>query len=125
MLSKDYRRLTWLIHLVAVVAVLRSGLSWSVSLLGLGIIVIGMVKMLASPPFATERLSYHTSSWFLHSQGGPALQYEHVKISFDGGLFLVLTLQGISPKKTRVVFYDQLSIEEMRGLRLIDSRKAT
>ncbi len=65
------------------------------------------------------KLTYHPGYWLLHKADGQQLKFEKVILGFDGGIFFLLTLAGISPRKSLVVFKDQISITQYRVLKLL------
>lgn len=67
-----------------------------------------------------KKLSYHPSYWLLHKADGLQIKYERVSIIFEGGIFILLCLTGISPRKTLVIFKDQITVAQYRILKFID-----
>lgn len=68
---------------------------------------------------AYHQLSYHTHYWLLHSIDGLETRFENARISFDGGLFIVLTLTNEMLSKNLIIFVDQLSLAQYRILNVI------
>lgn len=66
-----------------------------------------------------QKLSYHLGYWLLHKTNGRQIKYEHASIGFEGGIFVLVNLTGISPQKTLVVFKDQMTVEQYRILKFI------
>ena len=66
-----------------------------------------------------HQLVYHSAYWILHETCTKQYQYEQMTLTFDGGIFLLMKLTGISGKRTLVVFYDQISAEQHRVLKIV------
>ena len=66
-----------------------------------------------------QALSYHPGYWLLQKTNGQQIKYERAYIGFEGGIFVLLHLTGISPQKTLVVFKDQITLEQHRMLKFI------
>ncbi len=67
-----------------------------------------------------QKLTYHSGYWLLHEATGQQIKYERAEISFEGGIFILLKLTGISPGKTLVIFKDQITVAQYRILKFIN-----
>ena len=67
-----------------------------------------------------QKLSYHPGYWILHEVNGRQIKYERASISFEGGIFVLLSLSGISSRKTLVIFKDQITTAQYRVLKFIE-----
>jgi hypothetical protein len=120
--SKDYLRCALLLHLVTMVVLVRSGLPFMMKLfLGL-LLAISLITIIRNklPLPNYEKLSYHPGYWLLHEVNGRQTKYEHASVGFEGGIFILLNLTGISPRKILVIFKDQITVAQYRILKFID-----
>ena len=116
--STNYLRLVCLIHVFAIVVLLNS--SWSI-MLQVGMVFVLMISIAhvvsnRTPEPAFLKLSYHANHWLLHTIRGQEIKYEYAYISFDAGLFVILTLVNDGFQKKLVVFIDQLTTAQYRSL---------
>lgn len=70
-----------------------------------------------------QKLSYHPGHWLLHRINGQHIKYKKASICFEGGIFILLRLQGISPEKKLVIFNDQITADQQRMLKFIASKQ--
>ena len=115
------------IHAVAAILLWTSGLEFSVKLLGSLLLLVqgGLICKTPSPgsPYAT--LEYNQKQWALiHQQGSIQLFSSH-RVLIDARLFFVLHLSNKDlsssfSTKTLVVFFDQISRENYRTLRILE-----
>ena len=119
--SNDYVRCALLLHGVAILVLLRSGLSW-VAIIPLLMVLMGtLAPILRSkrPLPRYEKLSYHPGYWLLHEVNGSQMKYEHASIGFEGGIFILLTLANNNSKKVLTLFNDQITTEQYRTLKFM------
>ena len=90
-----------------------------VMILTLSVIIIAHSRK-ALPNFL--KLTYHPGYWLLHEVKGRQIKYERATIGFDGGLFMLLTLSGNSPRKNLVIFSDQITTAQYRLIKFIASK---
>ena len=119
--SNDYARCAVLLHAVAAIVLLRSALS-VYTIVALLVVLIGtlsniMRTRIPLPQYHT--LSYHPGYWLLHEMNGRQIKYERASIGFEGGIFILLTLAGNSPKKVLAIFNDQMTTTQYRVLKFI------
>lgn len=120
--SKDYLRCVVLLHLLAVIVLVRSGLPFMIKTpLGLLVVIFLINTMRNKLPLPHyQKLSHHPGYWVLHKANGQQIKYERASISFEGGIFVLLHLTGISPRKVLVIFKDQITVAQYRILKFID-----
>lgn len=118
--SKDYLRCAVFIYALAFIVLMRSGLPLSITIpLSLLLIIFLALTIYSNAPIqAYQLLTYRSGYWLLNKVDGLEVKYEQLTISFDGGLFILLTLTGINPQKKMVVFKDQLTLAQYRVLKL-------
>ena len=118
--SEDYWRSTVLIHIVAAIIVCRSSLPLFIIVTSLLILIFFSLNIYFSkmPSPCYEKICYHPGYWLLYEYCGNHIKYERVVISFDGGLFIILKLSGISPLKNLVIFSDQITEDQYRMLKI-------
>jgi hypothetical protein len=80
-----------------------------------------MIRIASSqtPLPAYDKITYHPGFWLLHKTNGEQIKYERAFIGFEGGIFILLTLTGISRQKSIVIFNDQITMDQYRVLKLI------
>lgn len=119
--SNNYWRIACLIHLFAIVVLFNSSFPM---LLLMMMSIVWMVSMTVIartkiPVPAFSKLSYHLNYWILHSKFGDQIRYKQARISFDAGLFFLLTLSREDSQKKLVIFNDQLTPDQYRALNVI------
>lgn len=119
--SADYVKLACLIHVFAVIVLLNSSLPMLLSMGLLFVLILSAISIvrLGIPLPGLIKLNRHGTYWLLHGRSGEETRYEEVHISFEGGLFILLTLIGEDSKRTLVVFKDQLAADQYRALNVI------
>ena len=117
--SKDYLRGALVLHVLAIIVVLRSALPFLWMSIFIIIIICFFLNILRCkvPMPSCYQLSHHCGYWFLYESNGSVKKYEQMSFGFDGGIFLVLKLTGIQFKKNLVIFYDQMRPEQYRELK--------
>lgn len=120
--SKDYIRSAFLLHLLAMVVLARSGLPLMMKFFLGSLLVFLYIHITRdqSPITSYQKLSYHPGGWILHGGKDKGIKYERVYIIFEGGVFILLQLSGINPRKTLVIFNDQMTINQYRTLKFLD-----
>lgn len=86
------------------------------------LVLIGSFILIARnrvPVPSYDKLSYHTNYWLLHDVHGKTLKYEQAQLSFDAGLFILLSLISETSTKKLVIFTDQLTTAQHRALHVI------
>ncbi len=119
--SNDYLRVAALLHVFGVVVLLNSSLLLLVKISMLFVLIASVFYIARSriPVPAFSRLSYHTNYWLLHGIDSQETRYEQAHISFDAGLFFLLTFTNDGVEKKLVVFNDQLTPAQYRTLNII------
>ena len=85
------------------------------------VLFINLVQIVSQPnPLRLySQLTCHKTYWILHAWSGDAIQYDKVRICFDGGFFIVLQLLADGLDKKLFIFKDQLSASQHRLLHVI------
>ena len=119
--SMDYLRIALIVHGLAFIVLLNSALPLLMLFPSMLILFFLLVRSIhnKTPLPIYCKLSYHPGYWLLHRSNGQYTKHERATIHFDGGLFILLGLSGISPAKTLVVFKDQMTVAQYRVLKLI------
>ena len=106
--------------MLAIVVLLRSALPLTMVIACVIVLILFILRIAHSriPLPRYHKLSYHPGYWLLHEMNGSQTKYEQVFIGFEGGLFILLTLTGINPRKKLVIFHDQMSVAQYRVLKL-------
>lgn len=114
--SKDYQKCAVLLHLLALIVVFRAGIPLLLKmLLGIILLVFFIHSIRKQSNFC--QLSYDTNHWLLSELNGRQLKYQYLTIIFDGGIFSLVKVKGLSPSKTLVIFHDQLTEQQYRILK--------
>lgn len=123
--SNDYLRYSLLLHLLTLIVLVRAGLPFALKVLLGCLLIFFFLKSIRSklPSPNYQKLTSHPGYWLLHDKTGCQIRYEQASISFEGGLFILLKLTGISPAKTIVIFNDQITIAQYRLLKFINVSK--
>ena len=123
--SKDYLRSAVLLHIFSAIVLFKS--SWPMMIkLGLcACLIVLLIHILRTrrPYSDSYELSHQKGYWLLHSRKSESSKHEKLEITFEGGIFFLLTFTGISPKKTMLIFYDQISSSDHRALMLLNIKK--
>jgi len=109
------------IHVFGLYVLLNSSLPMSIQI-GTSFVLIASIMQIARsriPVPAFAKLSYHKNYWLLHGIHGNEIRYERAYISFDAGLFFLLTLANDDLQKKLVVFNDQLTNTQYWALNVI------
>jgi len=116
--SANYLRLACLIHVFAMMVLLKSSLPFMLQIGMVFILVASLVHIVQNktPMPSFLKISYHANHWLLHTIRGQEIKYERAYISFDAGLFVILILETDHSKKKLVVFIDQLTTTQYRSL---------
>jgi hypothetical protein len=119
--SNHYLRLVYLIYVFAVVVLWHSSLPLFVMICMLLILIMSLRQIVQSKTPVPEyrQLSYHKNYWLLHDIHEQETKYEQAHISFDAGLFILLSLTDEIASKKLVIFVDQLSPFQYRALNVI------
>ena len=95
-------------------AVLNSALPLLIQLMLILYLMACMTHvLLKKDPYVA--LLYQASRWLLHKTNGQILYYQQMRIQFDGGLFILLSLtDDVLQKQLIILFKDQLTHDQMR-----------
>ena len=119
--SNDYLKLTILIYAGAIWVLWLSALPLILKcLITLILLIILLQLWRGAIPFPSfTQISYQAGLWQLLGRDGQEYKFEQAFISFEGGLFFLLTFTGNSARKTIVVFSDQIATSQSRCLWLL------
>ena len=123
--SNDYLRCAVFLHVIAIIVVLRSALPIIVIVTFLLILISMLLGIIytKTPLPRYQKLTYHPGYWLLHEVDGCQTKYERACIGFEGGIFILLTLAGNSPKKVLAIFNDQITTAQYRVLKFIAQKE--
>lgn len=118
--SKDYLKLAAILYGLSLYALMQSAISGLFFVLALALLLCTFLHIVYRP---MSRKAYHQikasmiESTFYNIQG-EYFTCTHFKIAFDSGLFFLLISEGV-PKKTVLIFNDQITTDEKRLLHRI------
>ncbi len=120
--SLNYRRLAWVLTGCAMVSLYVSSVPLLLAVilnLGMGWALWQMMRCPMPHP-GLRTICFQKKKWVLDF-GDNCCTYEHIHICLDTGLFLLCHFSCTQSPARRflVVFYDQLSHDELRGLNII------
>jgi len=123
--SKDYFKLAILLHLFALIVLFNSSFPLLLLIAGIVTLIFSItnIYICKTPLPKYIKLTYQERHWLIYKKNCEPIKYESATISFNGGIFIILNLTGISKSKKIVIFIDQLTKEQLRKLRLIDLNK--
>lgn len=117
--SPDYRRLAWILTgwAIACVYYVHFPLLLGLTLVGSMLSALWHITQVPMPHLGLQTLAFQRGKWII-SFGAKTSTYDKIQICVDTGLFLLLHFSGSQEHKSRwlVLFYDQLSPEELRHL---------
>lgn len=118
--SKDYLRSAFLLYLLAIIVLLRSGLPLVMQFILGWVLILFFTKIIRNKFLFLDcqKLSYHVEYWLLYRSSGQQIKYERASICFEGGMFMMLKLSGISPSTTLVIFNDQITEAQYRMMKV-------
>lgn len=121
--SSDYRRLMVVIHGIAGWLLINSGLVVFGQFVAGLCLLISLMRVIRHPkPYKNLcKLEYVQQEWCLLTADGSTERYSSHHVLAELGLFFLLQLSASSQQKTIVVFFDQISSENYRCLRLLET----
>jgi hypothetical protein len=119
--SNSFVKLAGLLHAFAAYLMYQSSFSPAILtvMMLVGIVSMGRILRNPFPVPAYKSLSHHHDHWRLLGTFQQESRYEHVRIGFDAGLFMILILTDANACKKLVVFRDQLSTSQYRALNVL------
>ncbi len=69
---------------------------------------------------AFKQLDFQSGKWFLYDKNGSQHTYEKHRVVIEAGIFFLLELSTSAEKITKTVFFDQLSADDYRTLKLLE-----
>ncbi|MCX7090150.1 MAG: hypothetical protein NTU48_01680 [Legionellales bacterium] len=120
--SPKYRRLAWVLTGCALVSLYVAPVPCFLALLLTMVMVwaLWQITRCPMPHPGLQSIAFQQKKWAIYV-GGKRWVYEQMHICLDASLFLLLHFSGSEPSTQRllVLFYDQLSHEELRRLNII------
>jgi hypothetical protein len=113
--SSDYRRCIIVVYLFAAIALVYSSLPWLISIPLTVLLIIRMQQALLAKS-ASQKLVGYPDHWLFYNEQ-EILKYKEISIKFNGGFFTLLQLKGFNPKKTLLIFNDQITLAQHRLLK--------
>src|SRR5688572_7807715 len=120
--SRDFIRLTLLIYAIASTWVLVSGIHWLIKLATILLLItyklVNTRKTNSSHRY--QQLIYRSNQWLLIHDDNTIQKFDNHKILLELGLFFVLELTTEGDRKIIFVFFDQISSENYKALRILE-----
>ena len=120
--SPKYRRLAWTLTAGALVSLYVASLPFFLALLLTMVMAwaVWQVTRCPMPHPDLQSIAFQQKKWAI-DMGGKRWVYEQMHICLDASLFLLLHFSSAKPSTSRllILFYDQLSHEELRRLNII------
>ncbi|MFY7697944.1 MAG: hypothetical protein ACOVQX_03875 [Legionella sp.] len=73
-----------------------------------------------NPVKKLNKIYLNNGSWLLLNKDGSMKRYERLFVSFNGGLFVVLSLVRENSTNRLIIFNDQIDKQNLQMLRLLD-----
>ena len=123
--SIDLLRCIIVVHLAAAALVMQANFPLPISILMLVLLALSLQRAYQDPSPKPHfiKLTCHPQFWQLHTIDGRQIQYDSLRINFDGGFFLMLLLTNKTTKKRLVVFNDQIDASAHRLLTVLSRAK--
>ena len=120
--STDYLRLMGVLYLLAELMLLNCGLSLIVKLLGSVVLLVQGLMIWKNPTPQPHHvtLEYLNKKWFLRHQDGYTQIFTQHRVLIEAGLFFMLHLSSEDTRKNVVIFFDQISPDDYRALRILE-----
>lgn len=117
--SKTYFRLTLVLYLITTALIVYSSLCLVIKLCVIGFILFLWRKdsITQSPCSTLKKIQFIGNKWVLETQGGKQQHYAKAAILMDTLLFQLIEFSNQRQKKHIVLFYDQLSLHQVRLVR--------
>ena len=87
------------------------------------LLLLTILCMILLDPFSSiafKQLDFQSGKWFLYNKNGRQDIYEKHRVVIEAGIFFLLELSNSAEKITKTVFFDQLSAEDYRTLKLLE-----
>lgn len=118
--SRDYNRLLFLIHAIAVAAVVISGVMLIFKILAVAFLLLAGCVLWHHPGNRCQQLVHGHGSIYYMDMQGKKTSYETHRVILDVGLFFLLEVRGEGFRKLLVIFFDQLTADDYRLLKHIE-----
>jgi hypothetical protein len=119
--SKDYLKATFVLFLITLYTLLNSGLPDFVIFIGVIVVLANTISCLSAPYFEKyDEIIFNNAEWTLVEKSTRnEIIFEEGFISFECGLFILLTFKNNDFKRNMVVFLDQITPHINRELHLL------
>lgn len=122
--SSDYVRTACILHVFTGYVVWQSGSPLLIKVMATLLIALFFIPIAyyQKPVPAFQSLFYQAEKWHLIVNHGQRVEYDTIDITLDTGIFFLVTLRHEKKKRTGVVFYDQITPDQYRTLRILSKR---
>lgn len=120
--SKDYRRLMLIIHSMALLFLMMSGL-WILIKGLLGLLLIKQMWGIYLKPIPYSnilKLKIKPNQCCLLQNPHAVYHFDHYRITLEVGLFFLLELSANKKKKRMIIFYDQMEKGQFWQMRVLE-----
>lgn len=120
--SRDYLLLGLFLNLLIIFLILQQNYSLIYTAIFCSMLIFPMINIYKTkkPHPNYLQLNFYQKKWFLHLANGEKIEYEKIKIRFDAGFFMLISLRGKNYHKNLVIFYDQITNDERRRIFLLE-----
>lgn len=108
------------LHSFALYELYQVALPWLLKcLIGLGVFLVFIwIVVKPSTILNVKQLAFFNHEWTVYYHNDSPQSYEKHRIILEAGIFFLLEFSSESQRKTVVIFFDQLSPDDYRLLRL-------
>ena len=120
--SGSFIRLAIFVHAAAIYILWCSAFLVHVKLIVSLLLLVILRKILLDPSgsISFKQLDFQSGKWFLYDKDGRQYIYEKHCVVIEAGIFFLLELSNTAEKINKTVFFDQLSAEDYRTLKLLE-----
>jgi len=120
--SKHFSRLALILTVFAIYMVSSSDFAVLIKILLVLLLLILQLRLNLNPELscAFQSLSFEALQWTLVDKKGVSHHFQKMSVLLDMGICFLLALSNGQKRKIWLVFYDQLSSEGYRHLRLME-----
>ncbi len=120
--SKDYLKIVYLLYAITFAVIWQSQAMIITNLLITTLVMLYLYKTSPhdNPVKKLNKIYLNNGSWLLLNKDGSMKRYERLFVSFNGGLFVVLSLVRENSTNRLIIFNDQIDKQNLQMLRLLD-----
>ncbi|KTC65099.1 Uncharacterised protein (plasmid) [Legionella adelaidensis] len=119
-LSKDYIKIIFVVYILGLYSLICSSFPGYITFLWTIFLSYHFfIQIKDKVPYHYKKLQYIGKKWVLSANDKPFMEFSKARISFECGLFLLLTLKKDKKRKNLVIFLDQITLETNKKLHLI------